>query len=150
MALPQKFTLHVINKLGAAVELNTDSTNNTIRVGLLPWVITAAGALEYGTETILTASSGADLSDGASLALTAFDNSTALDFGFHGWLELKSDITTLDGELLLAYEPSTDCTNYDVSAAGNFDAEQDLIDIASLVFDHDGSGVDTKAVAFEM
>ena len=122
---PEYFKLHIVNNMGAQIDFNGDSANNVLNVELIPWKITTGGALSFGTKLDRDLGSAADLADGSSAVIsTAIDNSSNLDFGFHGWVRLESDCANA-GAISIYMEQSVDGGTTYPSGAADWDAEQD-------------------------
>ena len=136
--LGQHFKLHFVNNLGFDMDLSSNSANEKIEVNYKKWLITTSGALEYDSETALTYTA-ADVADGGSAELTADDNSTDLDWGAHGEINVLTDDASADGTVDLYVEWSTDGGTTYPSDAADFDPVADLLLVATLNIAGDGA-----------
>lgn len=146
--LAQYYELWAVNNLGTDIDASSNSGSEHLHVRLEPYKFTS-GALAYISE--VSRDLAVDLADGgASVLGLLVDNSGDLALGFNGRMEISSDDTAHDGTVDLYLIEATDGSGTVFpSDHANFNVEEDGIFIASLTFDHDGSGTDVKGVNFE-
>ena len=146
--LPKHFKFHIVNNTGVTIEFNTDDANNTFTIKAEGWKLTSAGALEFhGSEDTWFADPTADLADGSSAeAASAVDNSSDLFLGAHCIASLVTDAAT-NGSLDIFVEYATDGGTTYPSDAADFDAEEDLILVASIKC---GTTTEDRTVNFEV
>lgn len=148
---PKFFKLHILNEMGAQIDFNSDAANNVLLVELEPYKINTSGALVYGTKLDRDLGSAANLADGGSLVIsTAVDNSSNLDFGFHGWVSLESDCASA-GTISIYMEKSVDGGTTYPSDSADFVVEEDA-DLL-CVLEHPGGSAGTpdfKSTGFEI
>lgn len=146
--LGQRYKFHIVNNLGVDMDLDTNSPNEIIQLNLRPWKITSSGAVVYASEITQTFTAN-DVADGAFLSLAEINNSVDLNIGLHGELNLLTDDASADGSIDLFYEISTDGGTTFPSSAADFIPEQDLIPVASLRLNGDGTGY-KRSTPFEI
>lgn len=112
-----------------------------ILVRLSPWRY-SAGVPEYGTTIVLDDDNWAVWGAGQTIVTTGevesdvVDNTSDLDFGFKGYLEMIADVSSTDGTAYLYLEESDDDVNWPSDQA-DFDIEKHLRLISTLEFSTD-------------
>ena len=143
--LPRDFRIIIINETGVTLEFTTDSVNNTLLITGVPWKLDADGAISFRAEqNIFT--DGADLTDTSSQEGSAYDNATNLDMGMHCTAILTTDAVTA-GPVEVYIEYSTDDATTFPSDSPDFQADEDLIHVASLPT---ASANEDRAINFEL
>lgn len=141
--LPQKFKLHLENKLGAQIDFSTDGANNTFEVRGVLWKY-ENGVKVWSTEKVFFADPTADLANNGFAASAEYDNSDGNYTGGVFYMYLTTDQVS-SGQVNLYIEwPKADGTY--PSDATNVDKTTDLTFVKSLLV----GGAQERATNFQL
>lgn len=146
--LPRDYRFHIVNNSGVTIEFATDAANNTFAITGRGWKFTSGALAYHGSElTLMPTQSASDVADTISLVSDSdISNATNLFIGMHCTAALVTDAAT-DGTLDIYYEYSTDGASTWPSDAVDFDAEADLIHVASISL---GTTTEDRTINFEL
>jgi len=142
--LSKYYKLHGVNE---SDQIMTYADGARIAIRLMPWVI-ASGALSF--RTTITDDLGfttSTIADDGLKSGSSHDNSTNLDFGIKGFIEVTHNLATADGVFRLYLEESDDDTNWP-SAGDSFDVSKHCRQIAVLSIVNDAVN-ESSGVNFE-
>jgi len=126
--LSKYYKLHGVNDTGQTM---TYADAARIAIRLMPWVITS-GALSFRTTITDDLGFGSGtIADAGLVSGSSHDNSSNLDFGIKGFIEVTHDLAAADGVFRLYLEESDDDTNWP-SAGDSFDVSKHCRQIAVL------------------